>query len=72
MRNRHQTVLLTGASEGLGLSAARQLAAKGANVILVARNVQRLQEALAQVEVSWYYRALLGVGESGSKQWLFV
>jgi 3-dehydrosphinganine reductase len=47
-----QTVLLTGASEGMGRSAAIQLAAKGANLILVARNVGRLEEALADVRAA--------------------
>ncbi|AEO68956.1 uncharacterized protein THITE_2079890 [Thermothielavioides terrestris NRRL 8126] len=47
-----RTVLLTGASEGMGRSAAVQLAAKGANLILVARNVGRLEEALAEVKAA--------------------
>ncbi|KAL2164107.1 hypothetical protein VTH06DRAFT_3321 [Thermothelomyces fergusii] len=47
-----RTVLITGASEGMGRSAAIQLAAKGANVILVARNVGRLEEALADVKAA--------------------
>ncbi|KAK4190373.1 hypothetical protein QBC35DRAFT_377906 [Podospora australis] len=45
-----KTVLITGASEGMGLSAAIQLAAKGANLILVARNVGRLEEAIVLVK----------------------
>jgi NADP-dependent 3-hydroxy acid dehydrogenase YdfG len=40
---------LVGASEGLGLALAQQLAAKGAEVILSARDPQRLAEAQAQV-----------------------
>ncbi|KAL2123321.1 hypothetical protein VTJ04DRAFT_3776 [Mycothermus thermophilus] len=47
-----RTVLITGASEGMGRSAAIQLAAKGANVILVSRNVGRLEEALAAVRAA--------------------
>jgi 3-dehydrosphinganine reductase len=46
-----QTVLLTGASEGMGRSVAKQLAAKGANVVIVSRNVGKLEEALAEVKV---------------------
>jgi 3-dehydrosphinganine reductase len=53
MRNwqSEQTVLLTGASEGMGKSVAKQLAAKGANIIIVARNVGKLEEALGQIKV---------------------
>jgi 3-dehydrosphinganine reductase len=47
-----KTVLLTGASEGVGLSVAKQLAQKGASIIIVARNVGRLEEALGQIKVS--------------------
>jgi 3-dehydrosphinganine reductase len=47
-----RTVLITGASEGMGRSAAIQLAAKGANIILVSRNVGRLEEALTDVKAA--------------------
>ena len=50
--NALQTVLITGASEGMGKSVAKQLAQKGANIIIVSRNVGRLEEALAEVKVS--------------------
>lgn len=36
----------------MGLSVARQLAAKGANVIIIARSQQKLDAALAQIKVS--------------------
>ncbi|KAI1466690.1 NAD(P)-binding protein [Daldinia caldariorum] len=42
-----RTILITGGSRGLGLNAARQLAEKGANVIIVARNETKLQEGVA-------------------------
>ena len=35
----------------MGLSAAKKLAAKGANVIIVSRSVNKLEEALKQVKV---------------------
>lgn len=47
-----KTVLITGGSDGMGLSAARQLAAKGANIIIVSRNVGKLEEALIQLKVT--------------------
>ncbi|PFH58460.1 hypothetical protein XA68_13666 [Ophiocordyceps unilateralis] len=47
-----KTVLITGASEGMGLSVAQKLAARGANIILVSRNVVRLKEALSSVEAA--------------------
>ncbi|KAK4639406.1 3-dehydrosphinganine reductase [Podospora bellae-mahoneyi] len=44
-----KTILITGASEGMGLAAAILLAKKGASLILVSRNVGRLEEALVKV-----------------------
>ncbi|KAL8807055.1 MAG: hypothetical protein Q9200_004814 [Gallowayella weberi] len=44
-----KTVLITGGSQGMGLSVARLLAQKGANVVIAARNVQRLKEALEHI-----------------------
>ncbi|KAG8161444.1 hypothetical protein KVR01_008431 [Diaporthe batatas] len=47
-----KTVLITGGSEGMGLSAARQLAAKGANIIIISRSQQKLDIALADVKAA--------------------
>ncbi|KAK4174134.1 putative 3-ketodihydrosphingosine reductase TSC10 [Triangularia setosa] len=44
-----KTILVTGASEGMGLAAACLLASKGASLILVSRNVGRLEEAIVKV-----------------------
>ncbi|KAI8670521.1 hypothetical protein NCS57_00523700 [Fusarium keratoplasticum] len=44
-----RTVLITGGSRGLGLAAACQLAAKGANVIIAARDVAVLKDAFDQI-----------------------
>ncbi|ROW06198.1 hypothetical protein VMCG_04512 [Cytospora schulzeri] len=44
------TVLIAGGSKGTGLEAARQLAAKGGNIILIARDPQRLRDAIEYVK----------------------
>ena len=44
-----RTCVVTGASRGIGLETARLLCAEGANVLLVARNEERLAEATQEV-----------------------
>ena len=43
------TVIITGASSGIGLDAARGFLEAGSNVVLNARNVERLTEAAASL-----------------------
>jgi short-subunit dehydrogenase len=45
-----RTVLLSGASRGLGLELARGFAAEGANVVLMARDQERLNDAFLELE----------------------
>ncbi|KAL6718126.1 hypothetical protein ACLMJK_004213 [Lecanora helva] len=44
-----RTVLLTGGSDGMGRSIAIQLAKKGANILIVARTVEKLEAALKEI-----------------------
>src|SRR5689334_7243407 len=44
-----QTVVVIGGSAGIGLETARRARAEGANVILTARNPERLQSAASEV-----------------------
>lgn len=45
-----QTILLTGASEGTGLSAAKILSGKGANIIIVSRDSAKLKESVKNIK----------------------
>ena len=45
------TVLITGASSGLGAEMARQLAARGHDLALAARRTDRLEELRAEIAV---------------------
>ena len=46
----NQVALVTGASSGLGVDFARQLAARGANLVLVARRDEQLRAVAAEIE----------------------
>ncbi|HYG93217.1 MAG TPA: SDR family oxidoreductase [Nocardioides sp.] len=47
-----KTVLITGASSGLGAEMARQLAAKGHDLALCARRTERLEELRAEIQAA--------------------
>lgn len=47
-----KTALITGASSGIGAAMAKELAAKGARVILLARNEARLKQVVSEINIS--------------------
>jgi daunorubicin C-13 ketoreductase len=47
-----RTIVITGASSGVGLAAAEQLAAQGDHVVVVGRNPERLATAVARVKAA--------------------
>jgi NAD(P)-dependent dehydrogenase (short-subunit alcohol dehydrogenase family) len=55
-----RTVLITGASRGLGLALARGLAARGWNLILTARDAERLRTVRDELAVRTHVAAIAG------------
>lgn len=49
---KHQTALIVGGSRGLGLGVVEALAARGANVTVIARDAARLTDLKARLGVS--------------------
>ena len=50
----NRIVLITGASSGIGLAAARMFAEEGATVVLAARNQERLSEVEKEFKSKGY------------------
>jgi selenocysteine lyase/cysteine desulfurase/short-subunit dehydrogenase len=52
-RNKYNTALITGASSGLGLAIAKQLASQGVDLLLIARNEDKLKKIKNSLEQSY-------------------
>jgi len=66
---KNKTILITGASSGIGKAAALKLARKGATVILVARREELLKEVVGEIHLAggtahWYAGDLSKIEES--------
>jgi NAD(P)-dependent dehydrogenase (short-subunit alcohol dehydrogenase family) len=59
-RSRERTALITGASRGLGLALARGLAARGWNLILTARDAERLRAVRDELASRTHVAAIAG------------
>jgi serine 3-dehydrogenase len=60
------TVLITGASAGIGAACARAFAAQGARLVLAARRVERLRELAAELEGTEVHLVELDVRDSAA------
>lgn len=58
-----RTALITGASAGLGVEFARQLAAQGRNLLLVARRREKLEELAAELEAKHGVKCQIAVAD---------
>ena len=58
--NNGRTALITGASRGLGLALARGLASRGWNLILTARDAERLRAVRDELAMITHVAALAG------------
>jgi short-subunit dehydrogenase len=69
------TALVTGASSGIGEAIARELAARGADVILAARRLDRLEalaESLREAHGTWVEVIALDLGEADAAAKLYA
>jgi uncharacterized protein len=63
-----RTALVTGASSGLGVDFARELARRGADVVLVARREERLQQLQAELQGAFGVKATVVALDLGDPQ----
>jgi NAD(P)-dependent dehydrogenase (short-subunit alcohol dehydrogenase family) len=60
---RKQTIIITGASDGIGAAAARQLAARGEDVVLVGRSAAKSMAVAAELSVPYYVADFADLGQ---------
>lgn len=60
MEIKDKVVIVTGASSGIGLATARQLAGEGARVVLAARNESKLRELASEIETDGGHALVVG------------
>lgn len=58
-----QTIVITGATSGIGLTTARMAAEKGAKLVLVARNENALRELTNEINASGGKQAIYSVAD---------
>ncbi len=61
-----KTILVTGASSGIGRAAAIECSKMGAKLIITARNAERLQETLSQLEGEGHQMLLCDLSDSNA------
>ena len=61
-----KTILITGASSGIGRAAAIECSKMGAKLIITARNTERLQETLSQLEGDGHQMLLCDLSDSNA------
>ena len=49
---KHKTAIVCGSTQGIGLATAKELAKLGANIILIARNPERLESTMKALDTS--------------------
>ena len=54
----NKVVIITGASSGIGLAAARQFASEGASVVLAARSADKLKQTFCELSEKGKYGEL--------------
>ena len=58
-----KTIIITGASDGIGLAAAKSLKKNGANVILVGRSPEKTKSAATELDAPYYIADFTKLGE---------